>query len=207
MDDAPLPLALVHGLFGSLPDASIVDAFDERHDLVPDLIGYGCRANGCGRRAAARGPRRGRVTNEPEARVAFSHRTSWRATQVTSPGTAISSSTKPSMMTTNGKAPRTTSPKRTAVGAHALDHVEVHADGGRDHAELAHQDHEHAEPHGVDTGRHDDRYGDGNRQHHHRQHVHDHAEQHVEHDQQQQQRGGPDAGARSPRPSRPARRR
>lgn len=41
MDDEPLPLLLVHGLFGSLSDASIVGAFDERRILAPDLIGYG----------------------------------------------------------------------------------------------------------------------------------------------------------------------
>ena len=45
MDDEPLPLLLIHGLFGSLSDASILGAFDDRDVLAPDLLGYGERAD------------------------------------------------------------------------------------------------------------------------------------------------------------------
>ena len=42
MDESP-PLLLVHGLFGSLSDRTIVGAFDGSRVLAPDLLGYGTR--------------------------------------------------------------------------------------------------------------------------------------------------------------------
>ena len=65
---------------------------------------------------------------------------------------------------------------------------EVHANRRRDHAELAHQHDVDAVPDRIDAERLDDRVGDRDRRHLHRQHVHEHAEDQVEQRQREQHR-------------------